>query len=207
MSSTNRGTRGGNGHDQFPTPAWCVHRLLEAIELPGSNWLEPCAGAGAIIKAVNEKRNGVHWYAWDIDGKYRDSLVWSIGTDRVQIGDALKLSIPPSTHTILTNPPFFISHLLAEHFLASSKALVVFLQRLNWCAGPRAAMFRGQRPSVYVLPDRPSFTPDGKTDSIEFAWFVFDGAGDFQVLESTPLEIRSAAKRELKESHLMAGLQ
>ena len=28
-------------------------------------------------------------------------------------------------------------------------------------------------PDLYVLPNRPSFTKNGNTDSIEYAWFVW----------------------------------
>ena len=27
------------GCDYYPTPAWCVRRLLEAVDLPGGRWL------------------------------------------------------------------------------------------------------------------------------------------------------------------------
>ena len=48
MSATNRGAV-RNEHDFYPTPAWCVHRLLEAVPLPAGRWLEPCVGDGAKI--------------------------------------------------------------------------------------------------------------------------------------------------------------
>ena len=55
MSSINRATRPG-WKDFYPTPAWCVGCLLEAVELPGGTWLEPAAGRGAIVEAVGARR-------------------------------------------------------------------------------------------------------------------------------------------------------
>src|SRR6185312_5530279 len=48
------------------TPAWCVHRLLEHCDLPAGRWLEPCAGEGAVIRAVSEVRRDVTWSAIDL---------------------------------------------------------------------------------------------------------------------------------------------
>lgn len=195
MSSTKRGKRGGESLDQFPTPKWCVHRLLEAVDLPGGLWLEPCAGAGSIIRAVNEKRSDVRWHANEIDPKYWDTLD-GMPIENVRIGDAREMSMLEKFSVICTNPPFFISEELLRLYLTShGHAVIVFLQRLNWCAGPRAHMFRDMKPSVYVLPERPSFRGHG-TDSIDYGWFVFDGKGQFRILDSTPLEVRAAEKKE-----------
>lgn len=49
--------------DFYATPAWCVRRLLEGVNPPGGLWLEPCAGDGAIIRAVEEMRADVKWHA------------------------------------------------------------------------------------------------------------------------------------------------
>jgi len=75
MSATGRG-RERDEHDFYETPAWCVHRLLEAVpQLPGGAWLEPCAGKGAIIRAVNEvRKDPIHWTAVEIDPSHRDDL-------------------------------------------------------------------------------------------------------------------------------------
>jgi hypothetical protein len=52
-------------------------------------------------------------------------------------------------------------------------------------------------PDIYVIPNRPSFT-GGKTDSIEYAWFVWskyndygkNSSGKIVILETTPANIR-----------------
>ena len=40
---------------------------------------------------------------------------------------------------------------------------------------------RAHPPRVHVSPKRPSFTPDGKTDATEYAWFTWkqDRNGDY----------------------------
>lgn len=196
MSSTNR----GNGRaelDQYPTPHWCVHRLLEVRDLPGGVWFEPCAGAGEIIKAKasypDSYGNAGPWIVNEIDPKYEAELKLYAGDSNVRIGDARDFPIRNGLSVIITNPPFSIAQEILERCLMVESALTIFLQRLNWCAGPRAELFRKLKPSVFVLPNRPSFNGKG-TDSIEYAWFVFDGKGTFQMLAETPLEIRREEK-------------
>ncbi len=63
MSATNRG-RQRSPADDHPTPEWCVRRLVEAVDLPGSRWLEPAAGDGAIVRAVG--RVDVAWDLWEV---------------------------------------------------------------------------------------------------------------------------------------------
>lgn len=54
--------------------------------------------------------------------------------------------------------------------------VVCMLLRVNFLGSQkRAAWMRANTPSVYVLPKRPSFKSDGKTDATEYAWFLWDG--------------------------------
>lgn len=196
MSSTDAITRGGQGLDDFPSPRWTVHRLLEAIILPGDVWVEPCAGAGSIIRAVNEVRQDVRWIANEINSSYLPALQSIANMQVVASEDARTLDIGNGPTVIITNPPFVHALEILQQCLKVKSATSIFLERLNWCAGPRRELFRALSPSTYVLPDRPSFTDNGKTDSIEYAWFVFDGRGQFRVLNDTPKEVRTAEKLE-----------
>lgn len=200
MSSTGR-AEDRQALDDYPTPRWCVHRLLERYALAGGLWLEPCAGAGSIIRAVGEVRDDVRWYANELNTAYGPALRALPSVELVGHADARTLAPPPPLSVIITNPPFGPSLEILEPMLHSG-ARVAFLQRLNWAAGPRRERFRTLFPSVYVLPDRPSFidtyeaeTPHilkPGTDSIEYAWFIFDGRGQFRVLGDTPAEVRAA---------------
>jgi hypothetical protein len=52
---------------------------------------------------------------------------------------------------------------------------VVMLQRLNYIGTEtRFPFMKMNPPDIYVLPNRPSFKSTGETDSIEYAWFVWD---------------------------------
>jgi hypothetical protein len=188
MSSTNRKAERREA-DFYATPHWTVHRLLEALPLPGGVWFEPCAGEGDIIKAVNAKRDDVTWHAHEL----REECALSLGNikriQQVNFGDILQCHSVPSASVCISNPPFSIAQPILEHLLKGDFEHLIFLQRVNWCAGPRAALFREIQPSLYVLPDRPSFT-GGSTDSIEYGWWVFDAEGKLSILNNTPLRER-----------------
>jgi len=197
VSSTARGTV-REALDDYPTPRWCVHRLLEAVAFPGLVWVEPCAGAGSIIRAVNEVRSDVRWIANELNELYLPALRSIPNVAVAASEDARTLDIGEGPSVIITNPPFVYAQDILLQCLKVKSATAVFLERLNWCCGPRRDLFRELKPSTYVLPDRPSFTPDGKTDSIEYAFFVFDGLGKFKILNDTPKEVRTAEKNEKK---------
>jgi hypothetical protein len=197
VSAAGRGTERIES-DRYFTPRWAVHRFLEAYELPDGLWLEPCVGTGEIIRAVSEVRQNVSWLANDIHPVEPHVLTL---VHSVTISDARTLVVPKMVKVVLTNPSFALAQEILEAMLLS-KALVVFLQRINWAVGPRADLFRAQRPSVYVLPDRPSFcdlydeeAPENlraQTDATEYSWFAFDGRGDFKIIADTPSEVRKA---------------
>lgn len=197
MSSTGRGKE-RNESDYYPTPAWCVHRFLEKSQLPGGKWLEPCAGHGDIIAAVNDQRDDVIWTANELRTDTRDKL--EPMADQVHIGDYMHWTPPERYKVAISNPPFSLA---MEVILKSFELAdwVVMLLRLNYVGTKdRNEFFQTLMPDVYVLPERPSF--DGKgTDSIEYAWMVWGpegmrnrDKGYVQVLDSTSLAVRKAQK-------------
>jgi len=199
MSSTGRGGK-RSAADYYPTPEWCVRRLLEVFDPPGSKWLEPCAGDGAIVRAAAELRPDVHWCAVELRDCARDC-----GTANVDwfVADYLKCtSLTQRQDVAITNPPFS----LAMDFwrkLREEANTIILLQRLSWIApSVRSSVFRQDMPSVYVLPNRPSFVGGGTTDSTEYAWFVWSPekstTGFLSVLEETPLRERKKARRRGK---------
>jgi hypothetical protein len=193
MSSTHRGAE-RRPADFYETPAWCVHRLLEALSLPGGEWFEPCAGDGAIIKAVNEVRDDVTWHAHELREECELELHGIDYVAQVEIGDLLARQAFPKASVCITNPPFSIAKEMVEHLRRGDFTQLIMLQRLNWCGAERADLFRELRPSVYVLPDRPSFTGGG-SDSIEYGWWVFDGEGKLRILNDTPDAVRREEKK------------
>lgn len=74
---------------------------------------------------------------------------------------------------VISNPPYGDAEKFVEHALKIGTE-VCFLLRLNWLASKKRAAFHRAHPSdVFVLPKRPSFTDDGRTDATEYAWFVW----------------------------------
>lgn len=205
MSATNRGPRLGGADDFYETPAWCVHRFLEKYPKFLGRCLDPCAGEGAIVKAC---------YSFGKPGLEFDPGNWTcveirhtptVGEYRLW-ADFLRLDrgdfplVGTRIDTVISNPPYK----LAEEFIRKSielfpNASVIFLLRLNFLASrSRLALYRDIGvPDVYVLPNRPSFSDNGKTDATEYAWFVWDpdyrkkAIGELTILDDTPRSQRS----------------
>lgn len=64
-----------------------------------------------------------------------------------------------------------------------------------WTLWPVRRFFRANMPDVYVLPNRPGFTGDGRTDATEYCWAVWTPergrkAGLVSVLAETPASER-----------------
>lgn len=183
MSATNRGAvRAQN--DFYPTKAKYVVPILKRLEdrfLYGcEHWLEPCAGDGSIVRAVNEFAVANHatppaWSAVEIDPGMCD-MFYHRNDFRAVCGDFLRHIPDVQPHVIITNPPYLLAQPIIEHSLDLSE-LVLMLLRVNFVGSKkRSQWWRNMpvRPNIYVLDERPSFTDDGKTDATEYAWFVWD---------------------------------
>ena len=210
MSATGRGAIRAE-HDEYLTPPWVVHRLLERLPLQDGQWLEPAAGEGDIIKAV--ARPDIQWTAVDIRPACKPPLE-SLGAS-VFIDDFLTLNLTNPAHFAvgITNPPFSLAREFLEKLLPICD-VVVMLSRLNWLAGEkRAAMMRNNPPDVFVLPNRPSFSGDGSTDATDYCWLVWPSErardrGHWEVLASTPRSVRCGVKTrtaKLVTPSLIAG--
>ncbi len=194
MSATGRNLPGSErrADDFYSTPAWCVRALLRTVKLPRGHWLEPCAGSGELFDAVEAETDISN--RWDLcelqgkelrcDGKLLRRLL-SVDCFHecvygLHVGDFLTLSSfaavtgqPKPFDVCIGNPPYSLAKEFVDRALGCSR-VVAFLLRLNFLGSQkRAAWLREQPPSVYVLPRRPSFTDDNKTDATEYAWFVW----------------------------------
>jgi len=193
MSSTNRGGK-RTPADFYPTPAWCIRRIVEAVDLPGGDWLEPGAGDGAVIRTVNQYRDDVNWFALDIVETMCEEVRKIDPPVRIACRDFIEAPITRRYSVAITNPPYF----LAEQFLCKCLQIadnVVFLLRLNFLASAkRSGLMRINTPDVYILPNRPSFSGHG-TDSVECAWFHFHdnprSSGKLVILPPTPASERT----------------
>jgi hypothetical protein len=170
MSATNRGAERLDA-DNYPTPSWCVRRLLEAVpELPGGHWLEPCVGEGAIVKAVLDVRQDV--YFTGIDTRDVRKVACDAGAKRVLVGDYLN---PGVVHTkgptllrendfplvTITNPPFSLGYPIAQKGILNVDGWFILLLRLNFLGSGtkdgRSPWLRTHMPDVATLPNRPAF--------------------------------------------------
>lgn len=171
--------------DYYRTPAWLVEALLPHLEqrLPPGRLrvLEPACGDGAIVQVLES--------AW---GERATVDAVDLEPQGAMIGRAEAacwLSRPLDArryHLVVTNPPY--RHAL-EYVQRATACLYPYgvaamLLRLGFLAGQqRSSWLRELRPSVLVSPRRPSFTEDGKCDSSDYGWVIFDGAGRLDWLE------------------------
>lgn len=159
--------------DNYVTPGWCVRRLMEQVTFASGEWLEPCAGAGAIIRATGRK--DAIWTAWEIREEERHSLCAVVPPERVVIGDFLgahRAFADKRYSVAITNPPFRLAQQFIDACLTCADTVVMLL-RLSYLASISRWEFMTTRtPDVYVLPNRPSFV-DGRTDATEYGWFVW----------------------------------
>ena len=92
-------------------------------------------------------------------------------------GDYLKTTFDKPFDMIFTNPPFCMSLEFLQKALNDVKdgGYVIMLLRLNFLgSGKRNKWLKNNMPyEIYVHSKRMSFTDDGKTDSIEYAHFVW----------------------------------
>jgi hypothetical protein len=199
MSSTGRrAERLGGPEDHFATPSWAVRRRLEVGDLPGGIWLEPGAGDGAIIRAVNAVRSDVRWIAVEIREE-AIAVLERIQNVTVLRGDFLaessRVLLNSSIAVVLGNPPYQDAQpFIDQARVVAPRAPVVQLLRTNFTGSEeRADFMRRCAPDIAQLPNRPSFYLR-LTDSIEYSWMTFHPGerriGRFEVLASTAIEER-----------------
>jgi hypothetical protein len=187
--------------DFYQTPAWCVRRLMEAVEFPVGYWLEPAAGDGAIIRACNqvltERSEKADWHASELRVEARPALSALVDPTQVFVGTDFLSGVFDGCEwdVAITNPPYSLALAFIQAMLPLADHVAV-LVRLNFLASARrAGFFRTEMPDVYVLPNRPSFTEDGRTDATEYCWAVWTPErgrkrGYVHVLDETPSEER-----------------
>lgn len=190
MSAAGRSAAAETGHvrhadDFYATPAWCTRSIFPWLAR-SERMLDPCAGTGAILKVATEFW-GSRCFGIEIN---HVSCVFArqlLSLD-VRHADALDPQTFWGECAVVTNPPYSLAMPFVERALANAHGAheVAMLLRLNWLAGQKRAAFHRAHPcDVYVLPKRPSFTPDGRTDATEYAWMVWGPGrgGRWSVLE------------------------
>ena len=198
MSATNRGGQRREA-DYYPTPVWCVHRLLEAAPLPGGVWAEPCVGDGAILRAIASSpvRPCIRWWHTN-DIRPVSPPPYPPGADGLHPAQGCATERGVTADGAIPNPPVEVYRWCREHATAT-----VLLQRVNWLgSAKRLDIFRNDMPDVYVMPNRPSFDGRG-TDAADYAWFVWPDqqrrrSGRVEVLAETPKGVRAASRAAIR---------
>lgn len=179
MSSTNRSE---SSSENWETPFWTVRRLLEEIWLPPGEWIEPCAGNGRIIQAVNDDRPGAfRWTACELRKECEPALKKQKGLVHLSCPVDFVKGFAAVAHkgkhpsvadprvsffdVAITNPPFSQSMEILQRCLVLCE-YVVMLQRANWVGSGanngKNDFLRGCMPDIYNIPDRVKFLINGK---------------------------------------------
>lgn len=177
MSATGRGAE-RRAYDDYQTPEWVIDQALARIPLPATGWvLEPCAGEGRIIRALDRRQTYTNVMGIDINPKYsgvltRDFLVWAYFDYPRQINELGWPSL------IISNPPYRIAQSVVEAALqvGGPNTMVMMLLRLGFLESKKRRDWWQEHPidALYVLSKRPKFTGKG-TDATAYGWFVWDG--------------------------------
>lgn len=185
MSSTNRGY---NRHksDYYVTPKDEIKEFLKyfildtEISLLEKTILDPCAGG--------DKENEMSYPSVltnYFEVPKEKVLTMDIREDsRADIKqDYINFDIQIKPDIIITNPPFYIAQEVINKALKDIKenGIVIMLLRLNFLGSQkRRNWWHTNMPNLcYVHPKRMSFIPGTrKTDSIEYAHFIWFGAGN-----------------------------
>ncbi len=179
----------------FPTPSWVVDRLLDELPLPGGRWLEPAAGDGSIIQAVNRRRSDVRWTAIELDSARSRTVKQIPGVHGVR-ADGLTCELPTDIAVAISNPPFEQWQPMVDRLLGAAETVVMLLRLNVLGSAGRAPWWRKHPADVLVLPDRPSFSQDGQVDRDYYGWFVWRRGVMFNrlaVLRTTPRRDRYPA--------------
>lgn len=154
--------------DFYPTPAKLTEKLLDIVPVSGIV-LEPCAGDGAIVNLLKEKKiqtvtNDIGTYLnWDYNADATNHDSWN-NWDYVD--------------WVVTNPPFNAAPQIIPLAYEAASVGVAMLLRLSYLepAGNRGEWLTEHSENLSDIiifgQPRPSFTGNG-TDSCTTAWFVW----------------------------------
>jgi hypothetical protein len=168
------------GLDFYATPPEATRALLKHERLPHALW-EPHVGMGAIAEVLLDAGHAV--FATDVE--YRGYAHQSHTCDFLKTTRA-----PDNVDGIVMNPPFSHAALHVQHALTMCPYVVALLRLQFLEAGNekteagRARLFcldRGHLARVLVfrerlpLMHREGWTGNRSTNTVAFAWFIFDG--------------------------------
>jgi len=180
MSAKGRKKQPKNNEEFFPTPEWCVDTIIlsDLLKLPGGRWIEPCAGTGNIIKAVNRLRDDVDWIVCELQEMFHDRFLRPLlrpGRDiLLPPGDYVHREWPfPTADVLIMNPPFSLTMQFVEVSFVRAHHVLCLQRKGFFGTQSRAAWLAKYCPDDYSLWKRPSFRSDNSTDSTEYSWYYW----------------------------------
>lgn len=185
MSSTNRGKR-RNDYDLYYTPTDVVENLLKHIDLSnyGNKVLEPSAGKGNICSVIKGLYPDKNITSVEIREEEKQNLLQY--SDKVIIGDYMKIDTQDRYDIILGNPPYSSAMEFVNKSLQvlSDNGVLIMLLRTAFLESKARYSFWQDNPlsKLYVLSRRPSFTGKG-TDSASYSWFIWDRTATNQIIK------------------------
>ncbi len=178
--------------DFYETPSWAIRAICPWLPVgEGTRILDPGCGTGAILRAV-----GAYFPENEILGLEKDEARFRACEASTELpvmhGDFF--TYREKHDLIISNPPYSHALEFVQHAMTLAP-VVCMLLRLPWIASQRrAAWHRENLSHIHVLPKRPSFTADGKTDATEYAWFIW-GAGDAGTYDILQIDAADAKRR------------
>lgn len=147
--------------DFYPTPREAVAPLLPHLA-PGTRFVEPCAGNGALVDALTDVGH-ICARAWDIEPQRHD----------IHRRDALQFLVS-NIDCFITNPPWDrrVLHPMIEHFSNQHPTWLLF--DADWQHTRQSAPFLPRLRRI-VSVGRVKWIPDSKmTGKDNCAWHLFD---------------------------------
>lgn len=196
MTSKNR-KKDSDPLDRSYTPRWAVDQCIREVVLPYyghinmNRILEPSAGGGVFVNAMRVLCPNAWIEAVDLDP---DAGPWPKATRSVVGRSFLDMKWRTPFDLIIGNPPYGIAQAFIEKSLKMTPNLIFILRQGFMSTSERRELFRRCKPRrVGILPNRPSFSLDGKKDSADYCWMCWGGVkgGDNLFwLDDLPKQIR-----------------
>lgn len=169
-------------NDFYPTPVRLTEQLLKHVPIRG-NVLEPCAGDGAIAHVLTKEKGIRQIITNDINKEYCWNLTQDATDPNVAMWQREWLWYPYNKPTwVITNPPFNQAAAILKNAFNCTGFGVAFLLRLSFLepatqSDNRAAWLKAHEKNMSDLlifgSPRPSFTSNGRHDSVTTAWMVW----------------------------------
>ncbi len=175
------GSGAKDGLDAFYTPDAVALALVMEEKLWGVSTLEPSVGGGAWVRALR-RASASPGPIWGCDINHQAQGLRLC--DRGYVADFQSLRMEGVPEQVVGNPPYNQAIQHVEKAFKLSAFRVAFLLRITFLAGqdrwdrlwnvPPGGEMAWRLRKVVVLPERPSFTGNGATDPVDYAFLIWE---------------------------------